>query len=432
MNKLKMALVRGVITSVLALSAGAARAGDLPSGAGSAGNVRQCSAAGSGFFYVPGTDTCLSIGGYVWAEGYYNTYTNYPAADPKTYTIATYGLQLDSRTETDYGTLRSFIDIRFQYRTAEEWGAAEPAGNRAQANPWTIYIQYAGFTFGYLQSFFDFYANENVYGTDPATIGDDTQITVLAYTWQLGNGWAATVSLEDASARDAGVEAAATASTTTYGYTSQVPEIIGAVGQSGDWGKFQLSGALHRIGIDTSLSAAPRIPPFDIQAQSGWGYALQAGVMFNLPMLAEGDTLYLQTAYVDGAVSYLGLINPSGDFAPPDAFVNPDGSLSTVTGWNMTGQFLHNLNARWQATAFGGYAQFDFDNMRAEKDYGASGGINYNVGGNIAWLPSASFGVILQYEYNVYEAKNYVNTGSGLPVAAQKAHQVLLMAQRNF
>ena len=30
--------------------------------------VRVCDAAGEGFFYIPGTETCLSIGGYVRVE----------------------------------------------------------------------------------------------------------------------------------------------------------------------------------------------------------------------------------------------------------------------------------------------------------------------------------------------------------------------------
>ncbi|HZP74711.1 MAG TPA: porin, partial [Pseudolabrys sp.] len=33
--------------------------------------VKICSLYGAGFFYIPGSDTCLKIGGYVRTEGGY-------------------------------------------------------------------------------------------------------------------------------------------------------------------------------------------------------------------------------------------------------------------------------------------------------------------------------------------------------------------------
>ncbi len=105
--------------------------------------MKQCPVAGSssygGFWYVPGTDTCISLGGYVWAEGYYNSWTGMPSNYSKLYSIATYGMQVDTRTSTDFGVLRSFIDVRFQYRSIDEWG--EPiTGSRVQLNPQSIYV----------------------------------------------------------------------------------------------------------------------------------------------------------------------------------------------------------------------------------------------------------------------------------------------------
>ena len=38
--------------------------------------VKICDAYGSGFFYIPGTDTCLKVGGYVRAEWQYTPGTN--------------------------------------------------------------------------------------------------------------------------------------------------------------------------------------------------------------------------------------------------------------------------------------------------------------------------------------------------------------------
>lgn len=69
-------------------------------------------------YYIPGTDTCLRIGGYAWAEGYFNTFSNYPNDFDKTYTIATGAVIVDARTNTEYGVLRSYFESRFKWRTS--------------------------------------------------------------------------------------------------------------------------------------------------------------------------------------------------------------------------------------------------------------------------------------------------------------------------
>ncbi|MCJ8142155.1 porin [Ancylobacter sp. A5.8] len=413
---------------LLAIAAlpGAALAGDVPGQERPAGTLRKCTTSGSGFYVVPGTDTCLRLGGYVWAEGYYNSYTDYPPADAETYSIATYGLVLDARDATDYGTLRSYMEIRLQYRGAEEWGSGPPA---TEVDIWDAHVEFAGFTFGKTQSIFDFYANQNVLGTDPATIGDQQQTTIGAYRWNLANGWAATLSLEDAALRAAGVSEGDPRLGAGVTQSSDLPELVAAISQSGDWGQFQLSGALHQIRASvTALEGSP----VRAGTSEDWGYALQAGIMFNLPALGAGDTLYLQTAYTDGATSYLGLIDPSGAFAPPDAYIGADGALSRVSGWNVTAQLLHNWSDTWQSTLFGGYARYDLNDAATPLGDSASHGINYNVGGNIVWSPLPAFSLILQYDYNVIEAQGGIAPGAGLTGGSQQAQQLLLMAQRLF
>lgn len=324
------------------------------------------------------------------------------------------------------------MDIRIQYRTAQEWGAQEPENDRFQVNPWTIYGQFGGLTFGYLDSRFDFYDNANVYGTDPGTIGDQLQIPLVSYTSEFKNGWSVTASLEDANERNSGVSPVDVESSAKYITKSKNPDIVVAIGTSGNWGRFQLSGALHHVGVSSSMAMQGSSSPRTHGYGSFWGGAAQVGIMFNLPQIAAGDTLYLQSAYVEGAVSYLGMINASGLFSPPDAFLSPDGKISRVTGWNTTIQYLHNFNAHWNAAIFGGYASFELNNRIAEETIGASGGFNYNMGGNIVWQPNSAFNISVQYEYNIYGARNYKYTGYGLPVRQQGASQLLVMTQVLF
>jgi Na+/H+ antiporter NhaD/arsenite permease-like protein len=55
-------LILGSAAGLIAMSA-AAQAADLPVKAKAVEYVRVCSLYGAGFFYIPGTDTCIKIGG---------------------------------------------------------------------------------------------------------------------------------------------------------------------------------------------------------------------------------------------------------------------------------------------------------------------------------------------------------------------------------
>lgn len=403
----------------------AAAADVLPAKSGPS-YVKACTAQGEGFLYLPGTDTCIKIGGYAWAEGYFNTFSGYPSGFDKTYTVATYGLQLDTRNETEYGTLRSYFDIRFKWRTSEPWAdAPDPRPNQVEV--WNAYVQFAGFTFGHAQSFFDFYANADVLGTDPGTIGSDVRTNLAAYTVEFGKGFSATLAFEDASERQSGVfplDPTFPDVLEDYQAGQKVPDVVANLAYEGTWGKAQVSGALHQV------NALDFFQP--LNAQDTWGYALQAGIMFKLPVLGEGDTLYLQTAYADGAIAYLGLQDPSGNYSPPDAFVGPLG-LSKVSGWNVTGSLKHNWNEKWSSAVFGGYAAYSFNDSWVEAFYGASGGKNANVGGNIAWTPVSHLQIALQYDYNYNSVSNYwAFAPAPVDRSSTSASQVLLFVARDF
>src|SRR3954467_4592244 len=108
-----------VLGSAAALLAGAgAQAADLPIKAKAVEYVRICSLYGAGFYYIPGTDTCIKIGGYVQVSlglntaaiydapnssvnGAFNRYSNYYTARSRN------GFDIDTRTATEYGVVRT-------------------------------------------------------------------------------------------------------------------------------------------------------------------------------------------------------------------------------------------------------------------------------------------------------------------------------------
>jgi hypothetical protein len=62
MTKIK-SLLLGTAAGLLAV--GGAQAADMPVKAAPVNYVKICSLYGDGFYYIPGTDTCLKMGGYL-------------------------------------------------------------------------------------------------------------------------------------------------------------------------------------------------------------------------------------------------------------------------------------------------------------------------------------------------------------------------------
>ncbi len=152
-----MKWVSGLLLSSVAafvISAGA-RAADLPVKAKPIEYVKICSLYGAGFYYIPGTDSCIRIGGHIRSEISFGTSRgtatqSWTAADGNAtntrdrdnfYTRTRIFLQTDVRTQTDFGTLRAYSLIRYEIGT--------PVG-LAEAAPSILHdvamIQWGGFT----------------------------------------------------------------------------------------------------------------------------------------------------------------------------------------------------------------------------------------------------------------------------------------------
>src|SRR5215468_4246923 len=105
-----------------------ASAADLPIKAKAVEYVRVCSLYGAGFFYIPGTDTCIKLGGYLRVDttfnggpqgqpgwngdiGGHDRYADYFASR------ARMAFNVDTRTQTEYGIVRTFGQADFQFST---------------------------------------------------------------------------------------------------------------------------------------------------------------------------------------------------------------------------------------------------------------------------------------------------------------------------
>ena len=166
--------------------------------------VKICSLYGVGFYYIPGTDMCIKVGGWARYEtgvGYAGSFTtewfnnNVNNRNTIGWHQRSKGvISVDARSPTAYGTVRSYVDVGVSSNvTGVNDGSL---GAQGYINRW--FIQWAGFTIGHSTSFFDFYSiGANQYGFVSA--GSDTGDggwTVFAYTANFGNGFSASISAE--------------------------------------------------------------------------------------------------------------------------------------------------------------------------------------------------------------------------------------------
>lgn len=420
--KLKTVIKNVLLGSVAGLAmVGTAAAADLPVKAKAAEYVKICSTYGSGFYYIPGTDTCLKVGGFVQADYYYQDYDYLPSGEfQSSYFRARGAIRLDARTQTEYGTLRSFIDLRATYGD----GLGNVYGDGGDSTSLNLdkgYIQFAGFTFGKVQSFFDYYADNNVWGFDSVALTADTNVTAAAYTADFGNGFTATISVEDDSNRSNG---------DSLGFTAQpdIPALIGNINYEGEWGGFQISGAIRQLDDSYyNLNA-----PFATTADSV-GWAVLGGVKFNLNALGEGDTLYVEGAYASGATGYTGINGGfSSIYSIQDLYYNPlTGELEASDAWTVAAELTHFFTPQVFGVLYGNYGEGDVPSA-----YTAATGIGgysiYNVGGSLNWTPVKNLLFVAQYTYGATDYDTPVTNGFGNLVGSSNFNQVLLSVRRTF
>jgi hypothetical protein len=419
--KMVKSLLLGSAAGLVAVAG--AQAADLPVKAKPVEYVKVCSIYGAGFFYIPGTDTCIKIGGWVRAEVDFNAGGShtayYSGGGGRNNRIDTADAQwrsrfvtsFDIRTQTEYGTLRAYTRAGFQWTTGED-GIGTYYVERT-------FIQFAGFTVGRSQSYFDFYANAHYYTGyigGPSSTGA-AGMNVWAYTATFGNGFTATLSIEDGTLRrnavwDAGTDALAMGATPgptfqpTTGYTgraaggngvaigdyaaAQVPDIVGALRVDQAWGSAQIAGALHQVRAgyygnnNTIIGNASGPGQYTGLAPSDkWGYAVMAGIVLNLPW-SKGDQFWVEGAYTVGAVAYTGW-NANGQYqnfnrfnggsaftavALDAVFANVVGpgvvglnasGLELTTVWTIAASLQHYWTPALRTSVFGAYTATDFN-----------------------------------------------------------------------
>ncbi|KZL26816.1 porin [Pseudovibrio sp. WM33] len=261
--------------------------------------VQVCDAYGEGFFYIPGTQTCLRLSGRVRTDAQYRRFPKKPNNwggvvddDPKGRDLnsmrfrARSYIRMDARSETEFGFVRTFSELRATVDSDTERYGGSPEMDLNKA-----YIQFGGFTIGRTGSLFDFFTG--------ATFGavhrdwSDTNSWAAAYTEVFDGGVSVTVSIEDPVYRAHGVFTGVASENGKAG--NKAPDAVAAFRMDGDWGSAKLAAAVTSIRPEAAY----------VPGEVGW--ALGAGMIINLPQMGSQDAVALQFQYGNGAVSYVGI-----------------------------------------------------------------------------------------------------------------------------
>jgi hypothetical protein len=399
---MKIIKILALSSAAAVVAVGSAQAADLPLKAKAVEYVKVCSIYGAGFYYIPGTDTCVKLGGYLRADatlygsGNYNApaWNGASGANSRlannTIMHSRFDLNIDTRTATEYGVVRTYFDGVFN------WGSGSTAGGSSGVASGSFglfyaFVQFAGFTFGKAVSQFDtpwtgYPGNNTSYllgGYD-----DVTGINQVSYTAQFGNGVSASISLEDQSGylqsnlwNTSGLTAANFAQgingTNSYAGT-QIPDIVGQIRVDQAWGLFQVSAAAHQVRASYYNSANETSGhPSDT-----WGYAVQGAISLkNLPTGA-GDSINFTATYSNGATRYVlggvtgnsfAIYGSSGSAYQSIAFagagdgvfsgtdISNGSGIQKTTAWGIRGAFNHNWNPYWSTSIFGAYTAIDYN-----------------------------------------------------------------------
>jgi hypothetical protein len=406
----------------------------------------------SGGFIIPGTQTCLRVFGqarfdYNYAQPFFrnNSISGYRG----TMTIG-----LDAVTPSEYGNVRAFAALGAAYRTGNQvsgtnvrngvgfngsFPAATNSGGQTEIN-YTGFIQFAGFTMGRTASFF------STVGAAPEVIGAQFRsgpgnVNTIAYTANLGNGFLATIALEDPTIRRHGVVSnslvAANGATAVPNFINigtgvntvtilpggagpftqignRMPSVVAALRVDQAWGSAELSGMVNEVGIvgnvplfngangaATGLVATP---------STRYGFAIAGGLKINLPMIAAGDNFTLNAVYSEGNINAAGsnFLGNSNTFAGigavgvtlADATVNQfSGGLRLTKAWGVSAGFQHFWTPTLSSAVFGSYGKYDVANAPLIVNDTLRDFTYWAVGLNTIWQPVRGLNIAVEGIY---------------------------------
>jgi hypothetical protein len=392
--KMVKSLLLGSAAGVVAVAG--ATAADLPVKAKPVQYVKICTLYGDGFYYIPGSDTCIRFSGYIRADYGYNVtgartpnYTGAAGAQDRTtnnYSTRHRGsFSIDTRTQTAYGTLRTFQTHHMQNENGSE------STNIARA-----FIQWGGFTFGRTVSFTDHEGSlgdsgmRSLHQTQNQSDTGANGTNQIAYTWQLGNGITLNVGADERRVKSiwntngGSVTQGVDPTSFRAGNNHPNPWVSLRVNQA--WGRASVAViANHNQASYYTDSVAPSCAAGNTGTtlcgypDDKWGWAVISGAEIKLDFLSPGSRIGGYFNYGVGASAYGGgsnLASPglygSGNEIAfgviTDAVFSNNTGLSQTTAWTAGGGFEYFWTRNFSSTVYGNYTEVSYSNSLINTD----------------------------------------------------------------
>jgi len=348
--------------------------------------VRVCDVYGSGFFYIPGTETCLSISGYVWYQIGSNNYepdfdaNDNGVIDPGEiadvsndtppyiggragegwYKSTRARVNFDARSETEWGTLRGFIRLQADWGGITRSTSTALIGAPFADGPVGVdqgWLSLGGFQAGYTESAWaaSFRGGATNFGSHSwgGMYYGYAQRHQISYTFTGGNGFFGTLSLEDDALQGDGY----------------MPDVVAKVGVNQGWGS-----VWARVGYEDDITDTVDILGAD--HESGWGAALAAQI--NVPN-SPGSSLRLFGFYADS-----------------DTRFSSGSALGVASEWSFLASYQQQFTETLAVSVAGQYFS-DF--------YVAGTDINSDVNGwgaelSAVWVPVTNFEIRPELHYD--------------------------------
>ena len=339
-----------LLSSVAAFAVvGGAQAADL-SVAEPVDYVKVCDAFGAGYWYIPGTDTCIKIGGLVRMETVFHSASatdwNSTQAHSSSIEFATEThVNVTAKSMTEYGPLTAFLELRAKSNNADDSNKnayVTKSGTVGQSGDYYAYLDTAYLELGMLLagrtgSIYDYSGgftwDWNDYDSDQGT--DQVRLT-----WAM-SGFGIQLAIEDPRDRWG------TSLSTSY----DMPDIVGNISfAQGNWSA-KLSGGF----AETTF---------------GSGFGVQIGTTIKLDQIAPGDQLLLKAAWAENQVS---------GFAVSGLGLAKDGSV-----WSAAASFQHFWSPTWSSAV-----SFQYYDQQSGTGLNASNA--YEIAGNLVWAPVTNF-----------------------------------------
>ncbi|MFD1987796.1 porin [Mesorhizobium newzealandense] len=248
--------------------------------------VKICDVYGAGYFYIPGTETCLRIGGFIREDigvgdagsfdGVNHVTDHMTGDDHSSYWKQTrFTLKTWTGQETELGTLKTYTELRFNFgnnygdfgdnsgpdgtTNPNRNGSGWQAGNKSYALEFA-YIQLGGLRVGADESAFNTFIGYagNVINDTIVPYGG-FQSNVIQYYFDAGNGFSAVASLEEGSGEVGTID-------------SYVPHVVGGVKYTQGWGG--ISGV---VAYDSNYEEVAGKVRLDLNATSDLSFFAMAG-----------------------------------------------------------------------------------------------------------------------------------------------------------